>query len=269
MPIPFGIISSDKLQDKMDIDLFTFIAQICNFFILVIALYFFLYKKIIGAIDFREKKITDEFQEAEEKNKEAEALLEEYKEKNRLFHEQKEKMVKEAKEETVKTKEKWLDEMREEIKRKKEKWIEKIEEEKTIFLEEIEEKLKDHFVDTTKKIVRDLAEEKMQVQLIHKFFSLLEELDEEKKKKILEKWKERKEEKIFLSSSHSITKEEVEKIKERLEAFFGEELDLEYREDTHLLIGITIKFDGYKMEWSAREYLEQIRKEMEEIASVE
>lgn len=231
----------------------------------MLALYYFLYKKIIKAIDHREKAIKNEFEEAEEKNRQAEELMHEYQEKNEQFNRQKEKMVKEAKEEALEVKEKQLEKIRKEIETKRKKWLDRIHEEKEKFLEEIKEKLADHFVTTSKKIIQDLAEERLQAQVINKLFSLLQNISTEEKKQILEKWRERKEKTLSLSLSHEISQEELERIRESLVSFFGEEIEMDYREDTHLLLGITIKFDGYKIEWSAREYLDQILQEMKEM----
>ena len=65
----------------MQFDLFTFIAQIINFIILVAVLWKILFKRIIKAMDEREANIRSDIEVAEEKKREAQVEYETYREK--------------------------------------------------------------------------------------------------------------------------------------------------------------------------------------------
>ena len=62
----------------MLINWFTVVAQIVNFLILVFLLKYFLYDRVIRAMDQREQRIQQRLQEAEEKKQEAEQEAEAY-----------------------------------------------------------------------------------------------------------------------------------------------------------------------------------------------
>ena len=68
----------------MLINWFTVIAQIVNFLILVFLLKYFLYDRIVKAMDEREQRIQLRLKEAEEKKQEADQEARSYLEKNRL-----------------------------------------------------------------------------------------------------------------------------------------------------------------------------------------
>ena len=69
----------------MQIDWFTVIAQLLNFLVLVWLLKRFLFKPIQHAIDERERKITSQLRDAEDKVHDAIIEQEEFRKKNELF----------------------------------------------------------------------------------------------------------------------------------------------------------------------------------------
>jgi len=81
------------------INWFTVVAQIVNFLVLVFLLKYFLYDRVIRAMDQREQKIQQRLQEAEEKKQEAEQEAEAYGKKNRDFDAKREEMLAQAKKE--------------------------------------------------------------------------------------------------------------------------------------------------------------------------
>lgn len=60
----------------MQIDYFTFAAQIINFLVLVFLLRHFLYRPVIRSMKEREQKISDQLKDAEEKRIQADQLAE-------------------------------------------------------------------------------------------------------------------------------------------------------------------------------------------------
>jgi F-type H+-transporting ATPase subunit b len=81
------------------IDWFTVGAQIVNFLVLIALLKYFLYGRIIKAIDEREKKIASRLEDAEQKKKEAEQEGEAYRTKNQELDAMGERIVAQVREE--------------------------------------------------------------------------------------------------------------------------------------------------------------------------
>ena len=83
----------------MLINWFTVLAQIVNFLILVVLLKFFLYDRIIKAMDEREAKIRARLNEAKAKAKEAEQEADAFRSRNKELENKREAMLAQAKEE--------------------------------------------------------------------------------------------------------------------------------------------------------------------------
>lgn len=83
----------------MSVDFTTILAQIVNFTILAWALYKFLYKPLLAAIDKREKHIAGEIQNAEGLAAEAEKKLDELNKRYLAIDNERTQILKEAREE--------------------------------------------------------------------------------------------------------------------------------------------------------------------------
>jgi F-type H+-transporting ATPase subunit b len=97
-----------------------FIYAIINFLLLVALLYKFMHKPLLNILETRRKKIQARKEEADEKQREAQKLKDEYEHKLAGIGEERSEMLSEAKEQTEKQREKILNQARETAKKETE-----------------------------------------------------------------------------------------------------------------------------------------------------
>jgi len=83
----------------VNIDLFTLVAQIVNFLILLVALKLLLYGRIVRVMDEREERIAARLNEAEQREQQAEGEKASYQEKRREVEQEREAILAEARDE--------------------------------------------------------------------------------------------------------------------------------------------------------------------------
>lgn len=249
----------------MNIDLFTFIAQIINFIILVILLYFFLYKKIINAIDNREKGIRDEFERAREEKKLAEEEKNHYEAELRELDKQKENLIAKAEEEARQEKEEFLEEAKEEIEHKKKTWERKLETEKNEFLTYLQKTIGSEIYNTAQSVLQELANVDLQKQIFERFVNLLENLSEEQVAAFQNAYRERTKEGVILLSAFELSQEERDAILKPLAKILEEEPKIFFRIDPEKTLGITIKINSFRFSWTTKNYFEKLEDQFEKV----
>jgi len=249
----------------MKIDLFTFIAQIINFIILVVLLYFFLYKKIIEAIDHKEKMIREEFEKAKGERKVAEEERSKYETHLREFEGQKGELLTQAQEEARGEKEQLLNQARSEIDQKREKWERRIETEKKEFLERLQKKMGAEVYATAQFVLEDLANADLQNQIYQRFVEVLEALSEEQKTEFQKAYKGEKKEKFEVVSSFELSQEEKESLNATLSKILQQEIKVSFLVDPEATLGITIFIDSYRLSWTTKNYFDFLSEKFEEV----
>jgi F-type H+-transporting ATPase subunit b len=161
----------------MQLDLFTFIAQIINFIILIALLNKFLFKPIITAVDEREKRISEQTAEAEKKLKEAsdkaaetEVLLESNRNKTNF-------MLEKGREQAESVKRELIDSAKTAAQDERNEWKKKLSEEKQAFTFLIMKKSADLCSAVSVKVLSDLSGTDLYDEMTEKFISYLGVMD--------------------------------------------------------------------------------------------
>src|SRR5665647_3016645 len=173
----------------MKINLFTVIAQIINFFVLVWLLRRFLYKPVLKAIDERENKIASELKDAKAKETEAKKEQAESQQKNEKFDQQKKRLMDNVIAETNEERERLLEEARNEatvLRSKLEKSLNAMQEN---LEHDIVQKTQEEVFAITRKTLKDLASMSLEEQSVNIFVNRLKELKNEEKKKLTDAFK--------------------------------------------------------------------------------
>src|SRR5690242_13371892 len=118
----------------MLIDWFTVAAQIVNFLVLVALLRKFLWGRLVGAIDEREKRIAARLAEADEKNKQAELLKQEALARLDAMSDQHDKVVLAAQREAEEERNAMIQRAREQVRGLETRWHEDVKREQAAFL---------------------------------------------------------------------------------------------------------------------------------------
>ncbi len=241
----------------MEIDPFTFVAQIVNFLVLVLALKFLLFDRIKSVIDTREDEINGRFNEAEKRTGEAEEEKEKYRKRNESFEEEKNELLKEEKNRFETRYDSLIEEAKEEVRRKREKWIRSINEEEESFYRELKKLVGDETISLARQVLGDLANGSLENQVIENFLEKLEKggLDEE----TLRMMKDDTAGEFTVKTSFDLSDTVKNRIEQALEGLAGKSPRVEYEESDTLVCGVTLLSGDIKVSWSIDTYLETLK----------
>lgn len=240
----------------MEFDLFTFIAQVVNFLILVFLLYKFLFGKVKAAMDERERRISQTIEEADKKKAEAETLVLKYKELNQQFSAEKEEMLSRARAELSELRERLTEENRQLAARESEKLALILDSQKESFYRLLKEKSRDFVFALAEKMLKDLADENLERKITAKFIERIEKLDQEQ----LTQYRaliQKSNQKLVIKSSFDIAdparKAIANALREKL-LFQGELLFETHNKGP----GIELELEQVKISWNIEEYIKGV-----------
>lgn len=238
----------------MLIDWFTVTAQIVNFVVLIVLLKYFLYDRIIEAMDRREQKIRSRLEDAESKREEAEQEARSYRRKNEEMDQKRSEMLAQAKEEADKERKSLTKKAREEVERARSRWQESVRKEKSAFLRELRHLAANQVYAVSRRALWDLADAELEERLVEVFLSKMQKMPEEKRGVMAEAIREEGNTAI-LRSGFEISTKLRRKITEALRRSLAEDADVAYETVPEMIMGIELKSGGEKMAWSLEDYL--------------
>ncbi|MFW6140429.1 MAG: F0F1 ATP synthase subunit delta [Acidobacteriota bacterium] len=241
----------------MEIDLFTFIAQIVNFLILVFLLRQLLYKRIISAMDQREERIQARLREAEERQKKADQEAESFREKKENLEQQKQSLLKKAELEADGKKQDLLDQARKKVDDAQKKWRESLKRQKKSFMARLKETAAHQIYAAVRKVLNDLADEELENQIIQYFIKRIKNLNKKRKTELKEKLKGLSG-KVIVVSAFDINKKQQKALKEAVHELFDKEMPLEFEQESELIGGIELHVHDQIIAWSIDSYLSEL-----------
>lgn len=244
----------------MEINWFTFTAQIVNFLILIWLLKRFLYTPLQNVMKNREDEVLTRLEEARQKLVQAEEMSKEYQEKMDELEGQKEEWLEEAKKETESFRKELLQSARNEVDAIHAKWMKAIESEKRSLMETLERQSVQKILSIVEKIVIDLSDTELEKQTIKRFLEKIRTKDEEGKTQ-LEKIRSEKE--IEIISSFPLKKADRQKIDMVIQEMFSDQTIYNYTTDPKLGFGIELQSNGWKLGWNMKMYLNELRSELD------
>jgi len=236
----------------MEINWFTLIAQILNFFLLVWLLKRFLYKPILKAIDKRESNIIAELNDAEAKKTEALKEREEYKQKNLSFDLERKELFDQAIFESKELQAELLEKARDEAQDLK-NHLEKLSKEKqqnrdnTLAL-----KIQEEVFEVSRKVLSDLASASLEEQVTIIFIKKLESLKDQEVKEFRNALKTSE---ISLRSAFPLTEKQQNRIADQINNLLGANTNIRFEVSPELIGGIELSSRDYKLTWSISGYL--------------
>lgn len=244
----------------MQIDLFTFVAQIINFIILMVLLRAFLYKPVLNAMDERERKIAERLEEAREKQERVEEEAQHYQEKRQQIDEERQHILAEAQEEAKEHREQMLNTAREEVAEEKSSWYAALERQKEEFLQNLRERASHQVVGITRRILADLANVQLERQIVHTLAGRLSHADEQEHiEAVLAESDE-----LTISSAFTLSDAMRDEIKMALHKQLDRAINLNYQQDEGLIAGIRLHNPKYELSWSIDDYLYTLEESIRE-----
>jgi len=246
----------------VQIDWFTFVAQIVNFLILIALLQRFLYKPVIKAMDEREERIANELEEARQKKVEAEQQEKELKQEKKDFESRKNELMEEAQEEIKNKRKEWMDDLRAEISDIRKRWIESLENEREAFISHLKKETGRQVVSLMHQVLVDLSEQSLEEQTLKHFLQKLEQLDEKEQHRLRETIEQLKTKRATILSSFELGKVQKKQLGESLNNISGAKLEYEYKRSKDLGFGLEVRINGWQLGWNMKTYLDKLGNEM-------
>lgn len=258
----------------MEINWFTFFAQILNFFVLIFVLQRFLYKPITKAMARREKTIRDRLSSASQQKQEAEQEVKHYEEMQQQFTDQKTELLTKAKSEVEQTRQGLLKEMQESVATERSQWQTSLQRQKDAFLREVSDRTMQQLQATVRRVLTDLAESELETQIARVFLQKLRDLTEPERAELVTTLTASTKDSIPLTlvSTFTLPTDICTAIATVLQDYFkavgsgkiessyeiAGKIEPTYEIESSLICGIELRGTGYKLAWSMDTYLDSI-----------
>lgn len=239
----------------MQIDWFTFGAQIVNFLILIGLLKRFLYGPILEAMDRREAEITARLDEARDKRQEAERAAEQYRTLQEDLEARRAEELAAAEKEAEERRQALIREAREEVEYLEHAWCEALERERSAFLEELSERAVEETVAIARRALRDLADARLEDQSFEIFLERLHHLEGDEERALTQALRGAGEGRVTVRSAFGLTDEQRERIQQALHAHVDTVPDLTTETDGALGFGVELRVGDRKVAWTLESYL--------------
>lgn len=243
-------------------ELYTIIAQIINFGVLIFLLNRFLFKPVMRTMEERRQDIKDRIEETQKKLEESDKLKEEYFSKLREVEEENIVLRKKAIDDVKRFKEVELQKVKDDVSAKKNKFDDYLNLEQKNLIENFNQNLLDLFNVYSSNLLGVIANSSLQEGLLNKFLDKIDGLNDAKVKEI----NDLKSSTIKISSNAELSRENKLKLSETLKRKGFVFDDMEFDIDKKLIIGIELKAKSYVLSWNTRElttnFVESINKKM-------
>lgn len=238
----------------MQFDVFTFIATIVNFLVIVALLRIFLYKRIVGAIDEREQKIKDRWERAETEKQEAARKAEEYEKRRDTIESERQKIISKAETEAEERKRSLLEDAREDVNRQKQEWVESLRQEQNRFLAEFRRDTGRRLVEVLQSVLGDLADVGLEEKIADRFTHLLRNLDEEERAALCEALASSPAE---VRTGREISQETKSSIADAVHEISAD-CELRFEVDSELVAGVALVTPERELRWAVGDYVEDL-----------
>lgn len=241
----------------MEIDWFTVIAQILNFLILVWLLKRFLYQPILDAVDDREKKITAQLVEAE--NKKEQALKERnlFQQKNAAFDIDRVEKMEQVRKEAEEEKHRLFDEVRKESLTLRSQYEASMKQETERMTELMKRKMQNEVFAIAHKTLVDLADASLEEQLVNAFIKKMEDLSEEEKARFITSFAVKKS--IVVMSAFELPEHLKSRLEKVIADITGVPVTVQYDLAPELVSGIALHTDRFSLSWNIDSYLDSLK----------
>lgn len=249
----------------MQIDWFTYFAQIVNFLILLFLLRRYLYGPIVEAMDKREAMIASRVEEANRLRHTAEKDADASREmRERLKHEQ-HSMMAEAREKVALWRKDHLHEAREEIAGIKDNWQKSLSRQKGTFLRELQRYTGEQVLSVTRRLLEDLADASLEKQVIRVFVRRLGLLEGEDLIRLKSLVQEKPDAEVVIRTNFDVGEGNLQSVSDTLTELIGIQISPRYEVTSDSGFGIEMRIEGWTMRWSLNEYLDALDSRMQEV----
>lgn len=247
----------------MQIDWFTFGAQIVNFLILIGLLKRFLYGPILKAMDEREARISSRLEEAREKRAEAEEEAQTYRSMQTDLEEMRQERLAEVEQEAEERRQTLIRAARDEVERLEREWREALERERESFLRELSQRAVAETIAVARRALTDLADADLEEQAVEVFLERLRTLDEEQRHSLGEALRATGGTAV-VHSAFDLTQDHETQVRDCLSDQFGAVSDVTFKTNDEIGFGVELRVRERKVAWSLDSYLNDLKARVRE-----
>jgi F-type H+-transporting ATPase subunit b len=246
----------------MEIDWFTLLAEIANFFILLYLLRRFLYKPILRMADEREARIAARFAEAEAREVGAAEEAAAYERQRRALEDRREEFLDEARKAAQEERHLLLEQVREEVDKEHRSWQQQLAREREAFLHALQQRAGEEVYALSARVLADLAGADLHEQIVARFLTQLRQMPADEAEGLQQHFADGE---LEVASAFPLSAEQRRDIVATLEEMLEvADPPLTFREDEALIGGIALRIGGHKVAWNVRNYLDRLQERMEE-----
>lgn len=240
----------------MQIDWFTFVAQVVNFLILVYLLKRFLYGPILAAVDRRQETIEGRLEEAMKTRQQAERELEAHRQERQELERRRDEVLEEARNEAEARKRELMKDVREEVEEARRRWEEVIEREKREYLADLRDRVGRRVFAVARQALADLADEDLERRMVDAFLRRLERVGEREE---LEDAGLDASSRVRVRSSFELPDDLARRVADTVRGVTDDpDLQVELETDPSVICGVELRASGVRVAWSVRDYLESL-----------
>lgn len=264
----------------MQIDWFTYVAQIINFLILVALLYRFLYGPIMRGMAAREEAIAARFREAETATTRAREEADRYRRLEDELTRRQEELLAQAQAEADSRRKQMIQEAREEVETMLARWYEGVEREQHAFLENARDHLAASLVKTTRRALADLADEELEYKVVDHFVEHLRHLPDYERHALIASaaaGRRAGEDDVVIRSAFAMPYAKRQQIIDALQelvvtdatvagaprpARADDEINVRFDVNPGLICGIEMLVHDRRVAWSVRDYVAAVQHDL-------
>lgn len=248
----------------MQIDWLTVAAQVVNFLVLVWLLQRFLYRPITSAMARREERIETRLSEAKAAREEVEAEASRLREQQQALEASREEMLSEARQEADALRARLEDDIHEEMEAKRSQWQAHLEDEREAFAARLRQRAGHQVIDIVGRVLEDYAGSDLAGQVAGTFADRLAALDADEREK-LSAAASRAQGPARVESSVALKPAVRGQVTRAIHECIAQDIEVEYREDDDLLLGIRLTIGEQTVEWSAARFLHRLETTLDEV----
>lgn len=240
----------------MLVDWFTVVAQIVNFLILVALLRWFLYRPVLSVMGKRKEGIRREWEEARQRQEQAEEELAEHRQLRQRLESEKEDWRQQARSEVERERRRAMEELRQDVREQRRRWRGDLEREQEAVMEMLRARLLDEVQSVARRALTDLASVDLEEQMVDRFLDRLDRLDTDRREALQAELAQGPGS-VRLRTGFGLSEERREDLRRRLSACLPP-LDTEaltFEREPGLLCGIELRTPTQVIGWNLEEYL--------------
>ena len=240
----------------MQIDWWTFIAQIINLVILLFLLRKFLYIPVLKAVEARQKLIADELQEAANAKKRALKLTDECNKRLADIEAQKQKILAQTSIDAGKLADSLMSEAQEQYKNARQQWQNKLIGEQQSFETAVRNLIAEYFTGFAERALTQMADIHLNDLIVAKFIDKLADI---KPEETLEN-----KDKIEIQSAQPLNQKNRDLLQKSLQKQFNLPADIkfDYTINQTLIGGIIIQAEDEQISWNLADYMQEFQEQM-------